>query len=61
MIAILYCRRLPVEQMADRDRERLLHHVNLALSGLTDEERRDWTLVLVQNGRKPKRLWGPGI
>lgn len=61
MIAILYCRGLPVEQLHGKSRERAIDDANLMLAGLTDIQRRDWSLVIIIEGNRPERLFGPKV
>lgn len=60
MLAILYCRQQRVEQIHAADTEKAIDQATRMLESLTDEERRDWTMVTVE-GEEIHRLFGPKV
>lgn len=61
MLAVLYCRTQWMEQVKVADKEEALTVSSVLLEGLTDTERKDWSLVIVTGRDKAERLFGPKI
>lgn len=61
MLAILYCRAQRIEQVKVADKEEAIAVASVLLEGLTDTERKDWSLVIVTGRDKAERLFGPKV
>lgn len=60
MLAIMYCRQQRVEQIHAPSAEAAVSQASTMLELLTDEERKDWSLVIVKR-REVLRLFGPKV
>lgn len=61
MLAILYCRKQPAEYLHGENREALITDVRRMLAGLSDAERKVWTLMIASKEAGTERVFGPKI